>query len=133
MTFIGLSYLAVAIAAITGFIIGAIWYTLLGKPWLAAIGKAPEDVRPTPLPFVIAGIAQVVIAIMLAGIVGHLGAVTITTGVVSGLFVWIGFVATTMAVNHAFQGARLMLTVIDGGHWLAVFLAQGLMIGAVGV
>ena len=41
-------------------------------------------------------------------------------GVISGFFVWLGFVITTMGVNHAFGGAKPMLTLIDGGYWLAV-------------
>jgi hypothetical protein len=40
-----------------------------------------------------------------------------------------GFVITTMAVNHAFQGARGSLTLLDGGHWLGVLLVQGAILG----
>jgi Protein of unknown function (DUF1761) len=54
-------------------------------------------------------------------------------GVVTGFFVWLGFVITTMGVNHAFGGAKPMLTFIDGGYWLAVLLMQGAVIGAFGV
>jgi hypothetical protein len=38
-----------------------------------------------------------------------------------------------MGVNHAFGGAKPMLTLIDGGYWLAVLLIQGAVIGAFGV
>ncbi len=72
-------------------------------------------------------------ALMLAGLMGHLGYVTIKGGVISGFFVWVGFVITTMGVNHAFGGAKPMLTLIDGGHWLAVLLVMGAVIGAFGV
>ena len=79
--------------------------------------------------------AQLVIAYMLAGLLGHLGesSVTVRNGLVIGLFVWIGFVITTMAVNYGFQGAKPMLTVIDGVHWLGVLLLQGLIIGWIGL
>lgn len=50
-----------------------------------------------------------------------------------GASVWLGFVATTLAVNHTFQGAKKELTLIDGGHWLGVLLVQGLLIGWMGV
>ena len=43
--------------------------------------------------------------------VGHLGAVTIRSAVISGLFVWAGFMVTTMLVNNAFTGRRYILTV----------------------
>ena len=36
---------------------------------------------------------------------------------------------TTLSTNHGFGGHRSMLTVIDGGHWLAVLLLQGAVLG----
>jgi Protein of unknown function (DUF1761) len=70
---------------------------------------------------------------MLAGLMGHIGDITVRGGVVSGFFVWLGFVITTMGVNHAFAGAKPMLTLIDGFYWLGVLLIQGAVIGAFGV
>ena len=133
MAFSGLSYLAVLLAAIGGFVTGSIWYGVLGKAWLSALGKTKEDLKPTPLPFVIAAIAQLVMAFMLAGILGHLGEITVWNGVISAFFIWLGFILPSMAVNHAFQGAKGKLTVIDCGHWLAVLVVQGTILGALGV
>jgi hypothetical protein len=137
MSFAGISYIAVFFAAVAGFAFGAVYYTLLGTQWMTALGKTREDIerQRSPLPFVIAAAAQLVMAFVLAGTIGHLGQgmVTIRNGVISALFVWVGFVATTMAVNYAFQGARYKLTLIDGGHWLGGLLIQGLIIGWIGV
>ena len=41
-------------------------------------------------------------------------------------------IITTMGVNHAFSGANPKLTLIDGGHWLAVLIVMGAVIGAFG-
>lgn len=138
MTFAGINYIAVVIAALAGFGVGAAWYMVFAKPWMAAVGKSEADLAaPTGLrrqmPFVIAFVALLVMAWMLAGVIGHVGEVTIWRGVVSGFFVWLGFVITTMGVNHAFQDAPPSLTAIDGGHWLAVLVIQGAVIGAFGV
>ena len=72
---------------------------------------------------------------VLAGIIAHLGPgqVTIRNGVISGAFIWLGFVVTTLAVNYGFGGRRPMLTVIDSGHWLGVLIVMGAIIGAFGV
>jgi ribosomal protein L3 len=72
---------------------------------------------------------------VLAGMIGHLGPgqVTLRNGIISGLFAWLGFVATTLAVNNAYGRRTVNLTVIDAGHWLAVLLVQGAVIGAFGV
>src|SRR5207244_4129514 len=39
MAFAGINYLAVVIAAIASWLAGAAWYTVLAKPWTAAIGS----------------------------------------------------------------------------------------------
>lgn len=139
MAFAGVSYLAVLLAAVASFAFGSFYYMTLAKPWMAAIGKTESEIRATSgwpqLPFIIAAISQLVMAFMLAGVIGHLGQdqVTIWNGLVSGFSCWIGFVITSMAVNHAFQGAKKSLTLIDGGHWLGVLLIQGGVIGMIGV
>ena len=136
MDFGGMNYLAVLAAGVAGFVFGALYYTALAKPWMAAIGKTEEEIKAnmSPVPYVIAGIAQLVIAFMLAGVIGHLGTdmTTVRNSLITAFFIWLGFVLTTMAVNHAFQGAKRSLTVIDSGHWLGVLLVQGLVIGLFG-
>ena len=120
MQFAGISYLAVLVAAAAGFAFGAAYYMTFGARWMDALGKTKEEIagNKSPAPFIIAAVAQLVIAYMMAGLLGHLGdgSVTMRNGLVVGLFVWIGFVITTMAVNYGFQGAKPMLTVNDGVH-----------------
>lgn len=132
MVFAGLNYAAIVVAAIVAFAAGAVWYGLLGKHWLAALGKGRDDIRPSPAPFITAGVAELVMAWILAGVIGHLGEITIRSGVVAGAFLWLGFVATTIAVNHAYQAESWKLTFIDAGHWLVVLVLMGGVIGAFG-
>jgi hypothetical protein len=136
MSFTGVNYIAVIIAALAGFGLGMVWYMILSKPWMDAVGKTEADRPSGPaqiVPFAIAITALFVMALMLAGLMGHIGDVTIRGGVISAFFVWLGFVITTMGVNHAFSGAKPVLTLIDGGYWLGVLLIQGAVIGAFGV
>jgi hypothetical protein len=143
MSFAGLNYWAVLAAAVASFMFGGVWYGLLSKQWMEAAGLGTTGLAQpregasglSPMPFVIAFIAQIVMAWMLAGIIGHLGPgqVTFKNGVISGFLVWLGFVITSLAVNHTFQGSRRSLTAIDGGHWLGVLLIQGAIIGWLGV
>ena len=139
MEFAGLNYIAIAVAAIASFAFGSVYYMTLAKRWMAALGKSEEQVRADggmkPSVFILTAIAQLVMAWVLAGIIGHLGTgqVTPVNGLISGAFVWFGFVLTTQLVNHGYQGARKSLTLIDCGHWLGVLLVQGLIIGLFGV
>lgn len=137
MAFAGMNYLAIVAAVVASFIFGGVWYGVLSKQWLAALGKTEEDVKGTGMimPMVVTVIAQLIMAWILAGLIGHLGPgqVTVRNGMISGAFCWLGFVVTTLAVNHAYQGAKRTLTLIDAGHWLGVLLIQGAVIGLIGV
>src|SRR3954453_8153419 len=143
MTFAGISYLAILIAAIAGWLVGAVYYMALGKQWVAAQGSTMEAFKARQaalkgttaawLPFALAFLADLVMAWVLAGIVGQLGSVTIRSAVISALFAWGGFVLTTTLVNNAFSGRRHALTAIDAGHWLLAMLLMGVVIGWMGV
>ena len=135
MAFAGLNYLAILAAAIGAFVFGSAYYGILGRSWMAALGVADGEAGPrmSPTPFIVAFLAELVMAWVLAGVMAHLGSITVRTGMISGAFCWLGFVITTLASNYAFQGRPRTLTVIDGGHWLGVLLIQGAVIGAIGV
>lgn len=130
------NYVAVLVAAIAGWLLGAAWYGVLGKQWMNALGWDEEKIKgPREMPLavmIISLIALLIMAYMLAGIMAHVGPATIGIGVISGALVWLGFTITTISVNNAFQMRNPMLTIIDGGHWLAVLVVQGAVIGLLG-
>jgi uncharacterized protein DUF1761 len=135
-----LNYLPIFAAAVASFVFGGIWYSAFSKPWMDAVGMSPERAqthRSSLGLYVLAFVAQLVMAWMLAGILVHLAqgglAATLRTGLISAAFLWLGFVIPTMVVNYAFHGARQSLTLIDGGHWLGVLLIQGAIMGWWGV
>ena len=132
MAFAGLNMIAVVVAAAAGLAVGALWYGVLSKAWRSALSKDRAARQASPMAVITAIVVNLVMAFMLAGVIGHLGAVTMRNGIISGAFVWIGFVITSMAADHAFQGRPPALTAIAGGHWLAVLLVMGAVIGAFG-
>ena len=137
MKFAGVDYWAVVIAGIVGYAVGALWYWAWSKPWMEAQGFTPESMKAnqSPLPYLLAFAANLLMALVLAGVVSQLGSdeVTIRNGVISAAAVWLGFVATTQSVNYTFGKRSLKLLLIDAGHWLVVLLVQGAIIGFMGV
>lgn len=133
MEFSGMNYVAIGLATVAGMISGAVWYGIFAKPWMRAVGFTQGDVQPKPSLYVIAAICQLVIAYLLAGMIGHLGSHTLTGGMITAFFCWLGFCLAPMTVNHRFQDKGWDLTAIDGGYWLTVFLIQGAIIGWMGV
>jgi hypothetical protein len=139
MTFAGVNYLAVLVAAVAGWIAGAAWYMSLSKAWQAAVGMTPEKMaaaKKNPyawVPFVLVFLGHLVMAWTLAGIVGHFGAVNVKDAVITGALCWLGFILTSILANNAFAGRSYRLTAIDAGHYLVVLAIMGAIIGAMGV
>jgi len=137
MEFAGMNYLAVVAAALASFFFGFGYYTILAKAWVTATGRPEAELKVGGMakPMIITIICQLLVAFFLAGIMGHLGAkmINVQGGLITGFFVWLGFSVTTIAMNYAWQRAKLGLYLIDGGHWLGVMLLQGAVIGAMGV
>jgi hypothetical protein len=141
MSFAGINYLAIVVAAVAAWLAGAAWYMAFAKPWMAGLGTTPEkmqEMKGQPgsfLPFVGAFAAELVMGWVLAGLIAHLGPgqVTVRNGLISGAFCWLGFVITTMVVNYSFARRDWRLLLIDSGHWLVVLLLIGAIIGVMGV
>ena len=130
--------IAIVVAGIVGFVVGGIWYRALGKPWMAAHGFTQEMVRAhhgkgAPIwPMLIAFLANLVMAVVLSGLIWHINAFTVRAGMISGAFVWAGFVITTLTVNNTFGMRSPKLIAIDGGYWLIALLLMGAIIGGFG-
>ena len=130
-----INFIAVLVAAVVAFVLGSIWYTVLGKRWQAALGKTDEEIgKGGPgMPPIGALITSFVAELIMALVLAHLIAAAPMHGPVYGAAVggvcWLGFVVTTIAVNNAYPGRKLALTVIDSAHWLLVLAAEGLVIG----
>lgn len=142
MNFAGINYLAVIIAALAGFGVGALWYSVLFvKPWMEAMGITEADIQarrasgsaPSIAPLLGGSVVgNLVMAFILSALLHSLASATFGGGLVTGFLVWLGFVITVMGVNNAFGMRKPMLTVIDGGHWLVVLLVMGAIIGIFG-
>ena len=80
MAFAGMSYLAIVAAALAAWFFGAIYYTVLSKPWLTAVGVSMTEMKrrqaegnklKSMAPFILSFVAEIVMAWVLAGALGH--------------------------------------------------------------
>ncbi|HEY0031794.1 MAG TPA: DUF1761 domain-containing protein [Devosia sp.] len=127
------NWLAVVLAAIASFAFGAVWYMSLSNRWLAALGKTREQLQVGNTPFIWSIAMELVMAYFIALLTPALtGEVTIVSGMVVGAHMWLGFVITTLILNHRYEGMRWSLTIIDGLHLLGVLVIQGLVTGRFG-
>ena len=135
------NWLSIFVAACAAWIFGAVYYTSLSGPWLAAQGKTMEQCQAEmvgksklamAMPFVLAFIGSLIMAWALYGILVHLKTFSLRAGLISGAIIWFGFVLTTMTVNNAFTQRKPMLTVIDSAAWLGTLLIIGAIVGWMG-
>jgi hypothetical protein len=119
---------AILAALIGGWIVGWIWYALVGSVWKESVGTGKVG-EYTPRRQIFGGIAQVIMTIMLGSFMARLNYTTAWGGVHTAWLLWFGFVMTTILVNYANLGKRLGLTLIDGIHWLLVLTVMGGIIG----
>ncbi|OJT97238.1 MAG: hypothetical protein BGN82_07060 [Alphaproteobacteria bacterium 65-7] len=127
---------SVLAAGLAGWVFGAVWYTVLGKVWLRARGLDPQackDKKMPLAPLAIALVAALVMATVMHQLLlgmGMLGVMTVAEGALAGLTVGIGFMATSVLVNHMFHGQGWLVILIDAAHWIMVAAIQGALIAA---
>ncbi|MDG4891297.1 MAG: DUF1761 domain-containing protein [Mesorhizobium sp.] len=131
MDFSTVNWLAVIAAAVVAWLFGAAWYMGLSRPWLKAAKLDPATMKRSAVPFIVSFVAELVMALIMTLVVGAMtgGEPNPLAGVIFGFVLWFGFVATTLSVNHRYQGFGWDLTLIDAGHWLGVLLIIGAVIG----
>ena len=126
LEFTGLNWLAILVATVAGFALGGIWYgPLFGDAWLAALGKTADQIQPSPTPFIISFFTALITAVVLALFINTLDISTLGGGVVIGLLVGIGFIATAMASDSAFGDTGLNLWLIQSGYRVLYSVLMG--------
>ena len=112
--------ISVIAAAIAGFAFGAAWYMALSKQWVAASGIEVDEngqpVNPSKTPFILAGIAMLLVAGMMRHMFAMSGIDTLAAGLVGGLGVGLFFISPWIMINNAYGDRPFNLTLIDGGY-----------------
>ncbi|MEM8552034.1 MAG: DUF1761 domain-containing protein [Pseudomonadota bacterium] len=121
-------WIATLLGALGAFIFGALYYTVLAKPWMRATRTAPEDAKMKPSIFIIGAVFTVLISYGMGAFLATLGITnSVPSAVGVAVLAWAAFAFAPMAVNHRYQDYGWDLTIIDGVHWLGVFLIVALV------
>lgn len=125
-------WLAIAAAAVAAWIFGAVWFALLGRPWAVGLGLMPADPAaprgsPPVFALVFSLIAEFAMAIILNSVLTQIAGPQfgMIPALVGAFFLWLGFVAPTIATNYAYQKRPWPVYAVDLGHWLGVLLIEG--------
>jgi hypothetical protein len=125
------NYLAVALAALSSFLIGGLWYSpiLFANAWMRLAGLDEARLR-AKVGAVFAGafLMSLVIALNLALFLGE--SPTIAWGAGAGALAGIGWAWASLAITFLFERRPVMLIVIDGGYIAVSYTVMGGIIGA---
>jgi len=128
---IDVNWLAVLVAALVPMALGALWYSVLfARPWMRAVGRNAEDMTGAAPGYFLSAVAAIVTSYTLARVVRWAEVDDLGNGLLVGLLLWIGFVATIIAVQTYFGGRSRTLWAIDAGYWLVSLLVMGAIHGA---
>jgi hypothetical protein len=134
MTFDALSeinYLAAAVAAVAYGALGSIWYAtpVFGKAWQTAVGLTDEQARSGQGMLIVQTlIGYFLAALTLAAIARTLGTTELMDGVVLGLFVGVGVVATGVWINNAYQRGATALLWINAVYGLIGYVIMAVIV-----
>jgi hypothetical protein len=111
---------SVIFAAAAAYAFGAIWYMKWAKQWIEASGVAVDangkPANTSALPFIISGIAMLIVAGMMRHVFGMAGIETIGAGLVSGFGLGAFVALPWIVTNYAYSDRPKPLTYIDGGY-----------------
>ncbi len=128
-----INLLAVGVAAVTYWLLGAAWFTLLTRPWLAGIGKTQEQLRQAGSPalaYVVALVCNLLMAYVIAWVIVATGEQTALRGIKVAALLWVGLVGAAMATEFVFEARSLQIFAIVAGYPLVGGVIMGAILGA---
>lgn len=126
-------WVAILLAALSGFIIGGIWYSplLFAKAWMVEAGVSEESAKNANkgkifgFAFLFLLVAAVNLAFFLAS-----PDINFSKGALYGLLTGFGWVAMAIGVNSLFEQKSWKYIAINAGYWIVTLTVMGAIIGA---
>jgi len=125
------NWAAVVVGAIAFWLWGALWFTLLKGPYVAAVGFTPDQMaNKDPLPYILSFIAALVLALGTAIALADSNQPGARHGVEFGFFMGvIVFVTNYLSIN-LFQMKPYSLWLIESGYVVIGMMIVGAIVGA---
>ena len=125
--------IALLLATLLYFVLGAFWFTAFRQAWLDGIGRTMQQLAATGRsPFFIYAIALVgtfILALFLSWLIQITGHQTTKGGIFIAVVTWIGVVLPTWSTEYAFEARGLRILVINTGYILTGMIIMGAVLG----
>lgn len=124
------NYIAVALAALSAFLLGGLWYSpaMFANRWMRLTGQSEETLKGGNMAMIFGGafVLNLIAAWVLAM---FLGPMPLHQATLAGLSVGLCWVATSLGVNYLFERRPLGLWLINSGYFVLQFTIMGAIIG----
>lgn len=128
-----ISWIAVILSTVAGFVVGAAWYheRVLGRVWRRLVGLTEQDLRDaSPARFVATGVVLFGTALVLNVLMVELSVLSVGGGALFGAFIALVFRVGNHIIHHGFELRPPALTIVNGVHDVVALAAAGAIIGA---
>ena len=133
-----INWLAVVVCVIVSMVLGSIWFNpkTFFPMWWQAIGKAENQGPSLQNPVVMWGLTilaafvqAVFMSLMVHALGSMMGGATLVSGALTGILLWLGFVAPSSLTNKLFAN-QLKAWMIESGNHLVNYILIGAILGA---
>jgi len=129
-----MNWLAILVAAIVHWLLGAVWFTAFAKPWTAGLRMPKEELdaamaHPNFWPYVIALLCNLVLAFVIARLLAIGETHTLVRGVRIGILVGLA-ASVAMVTEMSFELMGQTFMVISAGYPLVGCILMGIILGA---
>ncbi|HYU91183.1 MAG TPA: DUF1761 domain-containing protein [Gemmatimonadales bacterium] len=130
-----INILAVLVAAVLTFVLGAVWYSpvLFAKQWMAAQGYTSEKVeemkrKGVSRAYAVSVLCYLVTAYVMALLASYTNSTTLAQGLWLGFLTWLGFAATVGLTANMFSEKPIAAWVLDAGYQLSYLVLMGVLL-----
>lgn len=132
MVSVAINWWAIIVAALVNMVVGTVWYSkgVFGEKWAKLANMKMSDMgkKAGQWAYPMVAIGSLVQAYILRHFVVYAGAANVADGVVTGILLWLGFVAIASGVHAIFEGRPRALWAINAAYFLVVLAINGALL-----
>jgi hypothetical protein len=125
--------LAIIVATLCYFGLGAVWFTIFRNAWLEGVGRTMEQLQSSgvspALAYGVALLLTLAIALFLSWLIQITGEATAARGIQLAIILWFCTIFAAFATEYAFEGRGVKILAINSGYCLVGMVLMGAVLG----
>ncbi len=128
-----INYLAVLVAAILHWILGAVWYGLFSSKFIELMAWTPAQLaaiesQSHTRDYILAFLSSLILTYILAHFLQYTKATNVASGLQTAFWLWLGFIITTQLPTVIFEGRKPGLYLLNIGYQFVACMAAAALL-----